>query len=150
MNLRNNKGMTGIDISISIIIILLFIPTTFGIVYNIQKNNNAIVSESVALKIATDILETAKVLNYQDVSLTANSLFVTQLSNRYRLVNLAGGEFSYTGEKNEQYKIILNIENYVPTGREEFDFVKKLKVTINYPVGNKNKTVEISTVVKNT
>ena len=33
MNLRNNKGYTGIDIAIAMIIILIFVPTIFGIVY---------------------------------------------------------------------------------------------------------------------
>ena len=34
---KKNSGFAGIDISISMIIILIFIPTIFGIVYNIQK-----------------------------------------------------------------------------------------------------------------
>ena len=57
-NLRKNNGFAGIDISISMIIILIFIPTIFGIVYNIGKINaevkpsfNAVKNEDVYILI---------------------------------------------------------------------------------------------------
>ena len=36
MNLRNNKGYTGVDISVAMIIILIFIPTIFAVVNSIR------------------------------------------------------------------------------------------------------------------
>ncbi len=51
MNLRNNNGFTGIDIAIAVIIILIFIPTVFGITYNIHKTNRAIDAETEATSI---------------------------------------------------------------------------------------------------
>lgn len=51
MNYRKNNGFAGIDISISMIIILIFIPTIFGVVYNIQKTNTSVKRESTAVSI---------------------------------------------------------------------------------------------------
>lgn len=51
MDLRKNQGFTGVDISISMIIILIFIPTIFGMVYNIQKTNQSVNRKSTAVGI---------------------------------------------------------------------------------------------------
>ena len=67
INLKENKGFAGIDISISMIIILIFIPTIFGIVYNIGKANAEVKRKSTATSIASDVLEIIKSENYVDV-----------------------------------------------------------------------------------
>ena len=53
--LKKNNGFAGIDISISMIIILIFIPTIFGIVYNVGKTNAEVKRKTKAISIAHDI-----------------------------------------------------------------------------------------------
>ena len=60
MNFRKNNGFTGIDITSSMIIILIFIPTIFGTVYNLQMLNVAVDRKAQAVNIAVDELEKVK------------------------------------------------------------------------------------------
>lgn len=156
MNLKNNKGYTGVDISVAMIIILIFIPTIFGIVYNIQKTNTYVERESEAVKIATDIIEKAKSFEYSNLELT--SLYQELLNNNYlessyTLNGQTGENYRYLskkGSKDEHYQIQIYLENYYPEDVvNKEDLVKKIKVTVIYPIGNTTKTIDISTLIKN-
>ena len=149
MNLKNNNGYTGVDISIAMIFILILVPTIFGIIYSIQKTNAEVERKSEAISIATDILETAKSLEYSEVSLDEGKQLVLELNNKYTNVN-PNYEYSKTGNKNVYYKIEIEIENYYPQNTTEIeDLVKKLKVTVTYPIGNITKSIDISSLFKN-
>ena len=79
---KKNNGFTGIDISISMIIILIFIPTIFGIVYNIQKINADVKRKSAAVNIATNVLEIVKSEEYSDI-ITTESKLTTDIKRKY-------------------------------------------------------------------
>ncbi len=164
MNLRNNKGYTGIDISVAMIIILIFIPTIFGIVYNMQKTRARTERQVVAVNIATDILEIVKSLNYENVDVSEDGELNNLLKQRYTLSSYNSNidsqeenfsQYSYytlIGTNNEHYRIQVGILKHVPEGEENIDtagYVKQVKVIVTYPVGNTTKNINISTVVKN-
>ena len=164
MNLRNNKGYTGIDISVAMIIILIFIPTIFGIVYNMQKTRARTERQVVAVNIATDILEIVKSLNYENVDVSEEGELNNLLKQRYTLSSYNSNidtqeekfsQYSYytfVGTNNEHYRIQVGILNHFPEGEENTDgtgYVKQVKVIVTYPVGNTTKNINISTVVKN-
>lgn len=67
MNLKNNKGYSGVDVSVAIIIIMLFIPTIFGMIYNINKSKSSVTREGYATNIATQILSMAKSVEYENI-----------------------------------------------------------------------------------
>ena len=153
MNLKNNKGFAGVDISISIILILIFVPTLFGAIYSIQRNNNWVKRESQAIRIASDVLEIAKAQDYDDVTFESNSNFVESLNTKYGNCNISSNtaECSCTGQDGEYYKINVDVSNYYPTGTESSeDLVKKVNVIVTYMLGNDEKTVEIATVLQKT
>ena len=79
---KKNSGFAGIDISISMIIILIFIPTIFGIVYNIQKINADVKRKSTAVNIATNVLEIVKSEAYSDITASGNKLN-TDIKKKY-------------------------------------------------------------------
>lgn len=157
-NLKKNGGFTGIDVSISMIIILIFIPTVFGVVYNIQKTNANIKRQSNAVSIASRILETVKTERYSDISVS-ESLLASDISRIYKSSEYKNTEkeengysymyYSTTGDENEHYQIQVGIKNYYPTETENEDLVKLVKVRVFYPVGDKIKDIDISTVVQN-
>ncbi len=161
MNLKNNKGFTGIDVSVAMIIILIFIPTIFGVLYSIQKINGYIERESEAVNIATDIIEIAKSLNYTEVDIENNSSqFNHILENKYLastyIVDESTGEndkcLLKTGNKNVRYQIQINLQNYYPENIEQEDMkdlVKKLKVMVEYPTSKTTRIINISTVIQN-
>lgn len=156
MNLRNNEGFTGVDISIAIIIILIFIPTIFGSVYSIQKNSNSVKRESRAVKVASNILEIAKSVGYEDLKFSEGSNYTQALNENYEQYRSSADDNAnclFKGTDGEYYKIDIKISNYYPEGIEEEDkedFVKKVNVVVTYTVANKQKKVEISTVLSKT
>lgn len=156
--LKKNNGFTGIDISVSVIIILIFIPTIFGIVYNIQKSNAGVARKTKAVEIATDILEIAKSEEYADVE-TENSKFVTDVNEKYNLSDYTNTEkeeegynyiyYSAIGDNGEHYQIQIGIKNYYPSSDENEDLIKQIKVRVFYPYGNIIKNVDIGMVKQN-
>lgn len=158
MNFKNNKGYTGVDISVAMIIILVLIPTVFGIIFSIQRTGAEVNRKAEAVRIITDILETAKSLEYSEISLSEGKQFVLELNNMYTNLTQNGTndiECLKTGDKNVQYKIKIEVNNYFPEGTEqsemenvENDLVKKIKVTVTYPIGNITKSIDISTLIK--
>ena len=153
MNLRKNGGFTGVDVSIAIIIILIFVPTIFGTVYNIQLSNNWVRRESEALNIATTILETAKSMEYSKVNLDdEDSEFVFKLRQKYnRNSSVNYNEYYFNGQEDDMYKINVTVSNYYPDGttqENKKDLIKKVKAEVTYPVGKNQKTLDMSTYLK--
>lgn len=154
MNFKNNKGYTGIDISVAMIIILIFIPTIFGIVYNMQKIRAKSERESKAISIATDVLEIARSLDYSDVVISnEDSGLKNLLNNKYTNLEISNNtaNCSYS-DNNVHYKIQVIVSNYYPSGIEDdekHDYVKQVTVTVTYPTGNTTKSINISTVLQN-
>lgn len=155
MNFKSNKGYTGIDISIAMIIILVFIPTIFGIVYNLQKIRSRTERETIAVNIATDVLEIARSLNYSEVFISnENSEFKTILNNKYSNLEISNNTVNcnYSDVNNIHYKIQVTVSNYYPADievQDQNDLVKQITAEVMYPVGYSTKSINISTVLQN-
>lgn len=155
MNLRKNNGFTGVDISIAMIIILIFIPTVFGITYNVQKNNKAVNRKSKSVSIATDILETAKTYSKTNIKIEENEDFAnSMLEKNYEKVGenqITDKEtkiiYSYSGDTGDEEHYKIEISLTYPYD-EENTLVRKIKVTVEYPEGNLAKKIDISTVLQ--
>lgn len=144
MDLRNKKGVTGIDISIAVIAILVFIPTIFGAIYNVRVTKNIIDRQAVSVAKAVEILEEAKGQNLEAVE--------SYLKSKYT-EGIGDGGFETTMIKdNVSYKIEVSYQK--PSQYVESDIqthlVKRIIVRITYPSGNTTKSVEISTILKKT
>lgn len=158
INLRKSNGFAGIDISISMIIILIFIPTVFGIVYNIGKTNAEEKRKSTAVGIITNVLETIKGQDYENVDVSANKLN-SDISKIYQVSNYKNTEkeesgynytyYSYVDEDDVHYQIQIGIKNYYPSDTENQDLIKQVKVRVFYLIGDKLKDIDIGMVVQN-
>ena len=108
---KKNSGFAGIDISISMIIILIFIPTIFGIVYNIQKINADVKRKSTAVNIATNVLEIVKSEAYSDITTSGNKLN-TDIKKKYEASTYKNTDREETGYsyvyKRYRYKYCKN------------------------------------------
>ena len=156
---KKNSGFAGIDISISMIIILIFIPTIFGIVYNIQKINADVKRKSTAVNIATNVLEIVKSEAYSDITASGNKLN-TDIKKKYETSTYKNTDKEETGynyvyyktivENGEHYQIQLGIKNYYPSDIDRQDYVKQVKVRVFYPYGDSVKDIDISIAKTNT
>lgn len=156
---KKNRGVAGIDISISMIIILIFIPTVFGMVYNIQKINADVKRKSTAVNIATNVLEIVKSEAYSDITASGNELN-TDIKKKYEASTYKNPDkeetgYSYvyyttTGENGEHYQIQIGVKNYYPSDAQKQDYIKQVKVRVFYPCGDNVKDIDISVIARNT
>lgn len=168
MKHKSNRGFTGIDITIALIIISFFISIISTLFYNIYLTNSEVVRNNMANKYAIDILEKIELLNYGEVEIKRSNS-TTLISELNNLLNEEPDEkednlVTYT--KNG-YTINLSIIKYNETykesedstdenkiyeydNRDKQDYIKIVTVDVKYNLGeNKNnneRSVKISTL----
>lgn len=122
MNFKSEKGITGVDISVAIIIIMLFVSLISTLIYNYTKNSKELNRKSVATNIIVDVLEYAKNINYDTLDQeTLNS---------------------YCTSKQEQgYSINATLEELIDE--------KKVTVKVTYTINKDEQNLEIYTIIKN-
>lgn len=160
MNFKSNKGYTGADISIALIILLIFIPTIGAIIFNITLANNNTKRKVVAMNFATSILELAKETDYDKLKLEApeeQGGFSYKINEKFGINDSQNGEFSLKDENNTSYKVKVTITKYVDTEEytsnhsstdEKKDLVKTIATEVEYPIGNETKKINVSTVIE--
>lgn len=161
MNFRNNKGFTGIDISVAVIVILIFIPTVFGIVYNMQKTRVKTERQAEAVDIATNILEVVQTISYSGISTDNNSLLITKLNGKgYTNPSSPVSEdgfsnitYSHIGKNDVHFRVKVGVKKIVSEEDASLenppDLLKQVKVMVEYPIGNSTKSIDISTLIQN-
>ena len=121
MNLKNQRGITGIDISVSIFIIALFVTINVAIFYNASVNAKLALRNSEATTYMVQIAEAIQIEEYDNVVSDMNVSNVNAIS---------GYEYRITVE-NPEYKYIENPE----------DIIKIVNIEIIYNVGSNMQTV---------
>ena len=114
--LKNNKGITGIDLTISIIVLTIFAGLIVGLMVNNYNVAIEIQKGANAMSYATMILEKA----YEKVT----NNFVQEL----------GDEISI----NSDYTVNLEVNQ-----ADDKDYVKRVTVKVTYTVNNEEKSLEI-------
>ena len=139
--LKNNKGVTGIDLAISIIIII-FSVTLITVMYSryVEKSKE-VERNSKATNIAVQLIEEIKSKDYEKVS----SWFFDDVDDD------GIKEKTYEKIDNDEIKTnFLNIEipnGYIATIKkidEIEDISIKLKVEVEYKIGDKSQKTELS------
>lgn len=156
MNLRDKKGFSGVDISISVIIILIFIPTIFGVIYNSSKLREVTSRQATSITKAVEIIEEAKGIVRDIKDSQIGTILEDQMIEKhkndkgfYRTDSTSGDfELTFQDEKETTYKVEVNYEK--PDLYKEYglNLVERVKVKVTYPTGNTTKAIEMSTVLK--
>ena len=122
MNFKSEKGITGVDISVAIIIIMLFVSLISTLIYNYTKNSKELNRKSVATNIIVDVLEYAKSIDYDSLD--------QQTLNNY-----------CSGKQEQGYRINAALE--------ELADEKKVIVKVTYTINKDEQNLEIYTIIKN-
>jgi len=129
MNIRNNKGFTGVDVSVSVIVLLIFVALITSVFYNFSVKTKNVDRNSEATYIAVQVIEAVKARNFADVAI-----------GNY---NSVAGVDIPTG-----YTVDIKVEDYHDINQDaEEGLMKIVKVTVSYTVGNEEKSVDISTLL---
>lgn len=137
MNLRSEKGFTGIDIAVSVVIIFIFISIIAMLSYRINSTSKEIQLKSDAIYVAINEIEDAKSKGLEEFKgrsvADGNSVVVENVET----------------EKQGYYKTITVLDYTDLDGNADKtkDIVKKVTVKITYMYKAKEQSVELSTLL---
>lgn len=133
--LKNNKGFTAVDATISIIIIVAFISIITTSFYNyyisIQSKNR----QTVATNIMIDIIENVEMMTYEEITTDTVNTIIDNLRK--------------DGTIQTPYEVTATIEKYNERegNQQKKDLIKILKVSVSYISDNKEEKTEISRLI---
>ena len=119
--LYNNKGITGIDLTLSVIVLTTFAGIIIGLMVNNYRTSLEIQKSANAMSYATMVLEKVDEKSYEKVT----DDFLSEIS----------GEISIDSD----YDISLNVSQL-----DDSDYVKKVTIKVSYVVNNQRKDINIS------
>ena len=142
MNLSSEKGITIIDIILSVILISIFITIITVISGNIEKSNSNIQRDNEALYYAIDTIETIKGSDFSILPKVGTDKIQD-------IQNLSDGYITDKNGENTPYYRTITVQDYTETEKgkgKEAEVLKKVTVEIQYKQDNKNKTITLSTI----
>ncbi len=129
MNIRSEKGYTGIDIAVSVIVIFIFVSMIAMLSYNFNSTSMEIEYRAKALDIAVNEIETMKTKSWQDITTEDTS---------YREIK----------EVQEGYYRTIIVQDYHDIDSSKTaQVLKKITVRIEYKFRKNMKKVELSTII---
>ena len=138
-NIRSEKGYTGVDIAISLVVIFIFVSIISMMIYNFNSSANELKIKSDALYIAVDEIEKIKGQNFSDFQGMDKNTTVDKSGNS--LVNQPVSEYEGL------YKTISILDYKDIDGTAKKDIAKKITVKISYMFKGKEQSVELSTIL---
>lgn len=144
MNLKKQNGYVGTDIAISLLILMMLLPTITGMMYNVSKTNGETTREAKAINLTTNALEIAKSIGASTLNETN---WQTGLTTEVAGIKAEGSEMVLE-EKTGSYKINLAITDYASSNEgATANKVKTVTAEVQYFISGKTKSIKISTVI---
>lgn len=141
MHIKEEKGFTGIDIAISVIIITIFIAIIANLISNINLTSEETKRKTIATSYAVQQMEIIKaqgyIENYEDKGIDKEDTIVDEDIKKDR--NFTGYHKKVTIK---DYTLIKN------DSKAQTNLVKEITVQISYKLAGKDENIEISTYIK--
>lgn len=134
MKLQSEKGFTGIDIAVSVVIIFIFVSTIAMLIYQVNSTSKEVSLKSDAIYLAINEIEQVK-MNGIEAYIGKRNNSVIGTANQ-----LVSGTEGY-------YKTIT-VQDYADIDSSAtLDIVKRVTVKISYMFRAKEQTIELSTIL---
>lgn len=117
MNIKRNSGLTGIDMSIAVIAIIIFTTLIITLMSNNAIESVKIAKETMAMIYTTEIFENIGIADFDEVIVENKDIFIPE-------------------EVNKNYEVNLEIEDEFED-LEAQNMLKKINLTLKYEIGNK-------------
>ncbi len=143
MKLKNNKGFTGVDVAVSLVILLIFISFVAALFYNVSNTSKRMERKTQATNIAIEFIEAMKATPFETLAANTQSQ-VTMDKDTFK--SLTGK----TVEIPNGYTVKISIED--PNNDSNMGQVMKIiTAEVTYQLGNADteENVMIQTLVKN-
>ena len=142
MKLKSEKGITNIDVILSIILISIFITLITVISGNLQKSNDLMERETEALYYAVDTIE--------DIKGQSFDILPKKGSNKIQgVLTLQDGYILDKNGETTPYYRTITVQDYtdLPEGNgKQAEILKKITVEIAYKERNQEKKITLSTI----
>ena len=125
MNWKNEKGITTIDITVSIILITLFVALIAVLIYNVNKNSDSMERRAEATNYVINAIAEIKTTNFDNLQNSEQNIVDTGKKKKITVIDYAD----------------LKKEDFIMSG-----LVKKVTVEVSYKDGNTTQTVDLSTI----
>lgn len=141
MKLKDNKGLTGVDVAVSIVILLIFVSFITSLFYNLSNTSKRIEKKATATNLAIEVIEAMKATEFTTLAgYTADQKEMTADD----ITNLTGKVLTIPNG----YTVKISIKN--PNDDDNMGQVIKIITSeISYTENKKVETVKIETLVKN-
>ena len=139
--IKEEKGITGIDIAISVVIITIFIAIIANLIANINVNNKDIERKTKATSYAVQEIEQLKVKGYVDEYNNKGIYDKDIISEK----DIMDDDNNFTG-----YSKTTTIKDYVLIKNDkskQMNVLKELTVTVSFKVGDSTENIDISTYI---
>ena len=136
MKLKSQKGFTGIDVTIAVLIVTIFAGMITALYGNYAKTSKDIERKAQAVDYAINAIESAKSRSAE--------FFNEENAKREEIIEYDNGDI------NKGFSTTTRISDYATLGyREdaELGYVKRVKVTVSYKLSKETKTVELTTFI---
>lgn len=131
MNLKNEKGITTIDVTVSIILITLFVALIAVLIYNVNKNSDSMERRADATNYVINAIEEVKTTNFDNLQNSEQNIGDTGYYEKITVID-------YVDLKKEEQN---GQDDSIMSG-----LVKKVTVEISYKDGDTTQTVDLSTI----
>ena len=141
MYIKGEKGLTGIDIAISIIIITIFISVLANLIMNINLNSEKTKRMEIATAYAVQEIEQLKAKGYVDEYNNKGIDDKETISEK----DIMDDENNFTG-----YSKKTTIKDYVLIKNDKSkqkNLLKELTVTVSFKIGDSTENIDISTYI---
>ena len=147
MKIKHNKGYVGVDLTISLMILIILIPTITAMTFNINSVSSGIKRKTEALSIATNVMESAKVV-YEENKITSD-VFLNKLINKVKSMYIDEETDDEIFETVDDSTLLGTIDKSmyrIKIDVEEKDGNKAVVNTeVRYKIGNKEESVNLKT-----
>lgn len=138
MKLKSEKGFTGVDVAIAVVVLFIFVSLIAIMSYRVNSTASEINLKAEATSIAVDEIEKVKNLEFSQIQnisqANGNSVYVPQQE-------VAGSEGFY---KKVEIKDYADIK---PQNNPQSGLVKQVNVQVTYSFKGKAQQVELSTII---
>ncbi len=138
MKLKSEKGFTGVDVAIAVVVLFIFVSLIAIMSYRVNSTASEINLKAEATSIAVDEIEKVRNLEFSQIQnisqANGNSIYVPQQE-------VAGSEGFY---KKVEIKDYADIK---PQNNPQSGLVKQVNVQVTYSFKGKAQQVELSTII---
>lgn len=140
-SIKDEKGLTGVDIAISLVIVTMFVAIIANLIANINLDTEKMDRKSKALAYAVQEIETRRATGYIEKYNGMGTSKEKEILKEEDIYNNS----EFTGyHKVVSIKDDILVEN---SGTKTVDTTKQITVEVFYKLGNNEESIKISTYI---